>query len=50
MADMRDALAVMGLDPAAIRTELFGALAAINPGITGQVSRPPHQPSGPPGT
>jgi ferredoxin-NADP reductase/MOSC domain-containing protein YiiM/ferredoxin len=50
MSDMRDALAVIGLDPAAIRTELFGALAAINPGITGQVSRPPHQPPGPPGT
>jgi ferredoxin-NADP reductase/ferredoxin len=50
MADMRDALAMIGLDPAAIRTELFGALAAINPGITGQVSKPPHQPPGPPGT
>ena len=49
MADMRDALTVIGLDPAAIRTELFGALAAINPGITGQVSRPPHQPPGPSG-
>ena len=50
MADMREALAAIGLDGAAIHTELFGALSSINPGITGQASRPPHQPSGPPGT
>jgi len=49
MADMRDALTVIGLDQAAIHMELFGALASINPGITGQVSKPPHQPPGPPG-
>ena len=48
MADMRDALTAIGLGQAAIHTELFGALGAINPGITGQVSRPPHQPPGPP--
>ena len=48
MADMRDALTAIGLRQAAIHTELFGALGAINPGITGQVSRPPHQPPGPP--
>ena len=50
MADMRDALADIGLERADIHTELFGALAAINPGITGQACRPPHQPPGPPGT
>jgi ferredoxin-NADP reductase/MOSC domain-containing protein YiiM/ferredoxin len=50
MADMRDALADIGLERADVHTELFGALAAINPGITGQASRPPHQPPGPPGT
>jgi ferredoxin-NADP reductase/ferredoxin len=50
MAGMRDALTVIGLDPAAIHMELFGALASINPGISGQVSRPPHQPPGPPGS
>ncbi|MDX6421456.1 MAG: hypothetical protein QOG28_6076, partial [Trebonia sp.] len=49
MADMRDALTAIGLGQAAIHTELFGALASINPGITGQVSKPPHQPPGPPG-
>jgi ferredoxin-NADP reductase/MOSC domain-containing protein YiiM len=50
MADMRDALTAIGLDRDAIHTELFGALAASNPGITGQVSKPPHQPPGPRGT
>jgi ferredoxin-NADP reductase/MOSC domain-containing protein YiiM len=49
MADTRDALTAIGVDPAAIRTELFGTLPAINPGLTGQVGRPPHQPLGPPG-
>ena len=49
MADMRDALTAIGLGQAAIHTELFGALASVNPGITGQVSKPPHQPPGPPG-
>ena len=50
MADMQDALTALGVDPAAIHTELFGALPSINPGITGQARRPPHQPPGPPGT
>jgi ferredoxin-NADP reductase/MOSC domain-containing protein YiiM/ferredoxin len=48
MADMRDALTAIGLGQAAIHTELFGALGAVNPGITGQASKPPHQPPGPP--
>jgi ferredoxin-NADP reductase/MOSC domain-containing protein YiiM/ferredoxin len=50
MADMQDALGGAGLTPAAVRTELFGALPAVNPGITGQVRRPPHLPPGPPGS
>jgi ferredoxin-NADP reductase/MOSC domain-containing protein YiiM len=50
MAEMRDALTTLGADPAAIHTELFGALPAINPGLTRQTRRPPHQPPGPPGT
>ena len=49
MADMRDALTVIGLGQDAIHTELFGALPSVNPGITGQSRRPPHQPPGPPG-
>jgi ferredoxin-NADP reductase/MOSC domain-containing protein YiiM len=50
MADMGAALTAIGLGPAAIHTELFGSLPASTPGITGQASRPPHQPSGPPGS
>jgi ferredoxin-NADP reductase/MOSC domain-containing protein YiiM len=49
MTDMRDALTAIGLGQAAIHTELFGSLPSVNPGITGQASRPPHQPPGPPG-
>jgi ferredoxin len=47
---MRDALTAAGLDQDRIHTELFGALPSINPGLTGQASRPPHQPPGPAGT
>jgi ferredoxin-NADP reductase/MOSC domain-containing protein YiiM len=50
MADMQDALTALGIDPAAIHTELFGALPSINPGLTRQAGRAPHQPPGPPGT
>jgi ferredoxin-NADP reductase/MOSC domain-containing protein YiiM len=50
MTDMREALTAIGVDPAGIRTELFGALPSINPGLTGQTRRPPHAPDGPPGT
>jgi ferredoxin-NADP reductase/MOSC domain-containing protein YiiM len=50
MADMRQALTALGVGPDRIHTELFGALPSVNPGLTGQVRRPPHQPPGPPGT
>jgi ferredoxin-NADP reductase/MOSC domain-containing protein YiiM len=50
MADMQEALTALGIDPARVRTELFGALPSINPGLTGQARRPPHPPDGPPGT
>jgi len=33
----------------AFHTDLFGALPSVNPGLTGQHRRPPHQPPGPPG-
>jgi ferredoxin-NADP reductase/MOSC domain-containing protein YiiM len=49
-ADMRAALTAAGLDPARIRTELFTALAAVNPGVTRRPDRAPHPPPGPPGT
>jgi ferredoxin-NADP reductase/MOSC domain-containing protein YiiM len=48
MADMSDALTASGLGQAAIHTELFGALPAVRPGITGQAAKSPHQPPGPP--
>ena len=48
MADMRDALTAIGLGAAAIRTELFGALPSVSPGIARLASGPPHQPPGPP--
>jgi ferredoxin-NADP reductase/MOSC domain-containing protein YiiM len=50
MTGMRDALTALGTRPAGIFTELFGALDAITPGLTGQHRPPPHQPPGPPGT
>ncbi len=50
MVDMQHALAAAGVDPARIHTELFGALPAITPGLTGPAGRAPHPPPGPPGT
>ncbi|HEY0813401.1 MAG TPA: MOSC and FAD-binding oxidoreductase domain-containing protein [Pseudonocardia sp.] len=50
MTDIQQALTGIGLAPARIHTEVFGALAAINPGVVGAAVLPPHQPSGPPGT
>jgi ferredoxin len=50
MADMAEALAAVGIGPALVHTELFGALPPTNPGLVGQTRRPPHQPPGPPGT
>ena len=50
MTDMQDALTALGVDPARIHTELFGALPSINPGLTGQPRRSPHPPDGPLGT
>ena len=50
MDDVREALTGLGIGQSRIRTELFGALSAINPGLTGQARQQPHQPPGPPGT
>jgi ferredoxin-NADP reductase/MOSC domain-containing protein YiiM len=50
MTGMQDALTAVGLDPARIRSELFGARPSVNPGLTGQVRRSPHPPPGPAGT
>ena len=48
MADVGEALATLGVTD--VRTELFGARSAINPGVVGARSTPPHQPPGQPGT
>jgi len=50
MDDMQHALTAIGVEPARVHTELFGALARINPGVTGQDRPAPHQPPGPAGT
>ncbi len=50
MADIRLGLLAIGLDAARIRAELFGARPPVNPGLTEQARRPPHPPSGPPGS
>lgn len=50
MAQMRGALAGAGIEESQIHSELFGALPAINPGITDAPYRSPHLPDGPPGT
>ncbi|MET7680428.1 MOSC and FAD-binding oxidoreductase domain-containing protein [Streptomyces sp. NPDC005423] len=49
MADAEARLRAHGVRPERIHTELFGALAAVNPGVTPTAVVPPHQPSGPAG-
>ncbi|GAA1121888.1 MOSC and FAD-binding oxidoreductase domain-containing protein [Kribbella jejuensis] len=48
MTDMQGALNSLGISR--VRTELFGALASMNPGVVSEPTRPPHQPDGAPGT
>ncbi|SOE33356.1 MOSC and FAD-binding oxidoreductase domain-containing protein [Streptomyces sp. OK228] len=50
MSTVTSALQRAGLSSSNIHTEVFGALAAINPGITRTGSGPPHLPPGPRGT
>jgi ferredoxin-NADP reductase/MOSC domain-containing protein YiiM/ferredoxin len=52
MTDMEHALGDLGIDPARVHTELFGALPSTNPGVIEQAGahHQPHQPPGPPGT
>jgi ferredoxin-NADP reductase/MOSC domain-containing protein YiiM len=46
MLAIRDALVDLGLPLDMVHSELFGALPAINPGITDISRTPPHQPPG----
>ncbi len=50
MNDMHEVLVELGIAPERLHTELFGALPAINPGVTDTRRPPPHQPPGPEGT
>ena len=49
MNELSSGLATYGLDPARVHSELFGAAAALTPGIAA-TSIAPHPPAGPPGT
>ncbi|MFD4598053.1 MOSC domain-containing protein [Streptomyces sp. NPDC058464] len=49
MDDLSGHLRELGLRPERIRTERFGAVAAVNPGVTATAAVRPHQPPGPPG-
>ncbi|TPG32835.1 MOSC and FAD-binding oxidoreductase domain-containing protein [Mycolicibacterium hodleri] len=48
MDELSSGLAAYGLDPSRVHSELFGAAAALTPGIAA-TSVPPHQPVGSPG-
>lgn len=50
MADLRAALGELGIAPERVHTELFGALAPINPGVADVRQATPHRPPGPEGT
>lgn len=50
MDSLRAGIGALGVPPARVHTEMFGAQAPINPGVVGQPSRPPHEPEGPAGT
>ncbi|BDX35191.1 sulfurase [Mycobacterium antarcticum] len=49
MTELSSGLATYGLDPSRVHTEIFGAAAALTPGIAA-TSVPPHPPVGPPGS
>jgi ferredoxin-NADP reductase/MOSC domain-containing protein YiiM/ferredoxin len=50
MEEISAGLAAFGLDAAHIRTEPFGPAPGLTPGIASTPLRPPHPPSGEPGT
>ncbi|MEU5539224.1 MOSC and FAD-binding oxidoreductase domain-containing protein [Streptomyces sp. NPDC020362] len=50
MDDLGAGLRRQGLRPERIHTEQFGALPAVNPGVTPTSAVRPHRPPGPPGT
>ena len=50
MDDITSALTGLGLEPGQVRTEVFGAGAAVTPGIAAGPTRAPHLPAGRAGT
>ena len=50
MDDLSAGLAALGFDASRIHTEVFGPAAGMTPGIAATPARPPHPPSGPPGS
>ena len=50
MTEVSAALAALGVDPARIHTEIFGAAPAQTPGIASAVAPAPHLPPGDPGS
>jgi ferredoxin-NADP reductase/MOSC domain-containing protein YiiM len=50
MEQLTGALVAAGLEPGKIRSERFGSVSSINPGVVAALARPAHQPPGTPGT
>jgi ferredoxin-NADP reductase/MOSC domain-containing protein YiiM/ferredoxin len=50
MEEIAGALVAMGLDASRIHTEPFGPMPSQTPGIASASAKPPHLPSGPPGS
>jgi ferredoxin-NADP reductase/MOSC domain-containing protein YiiM len=50
MQELTGALVAFGLDPARIRTEIFGTGPTMTPGVVTTPARAPHPPGGAPGT
>jgi ferredoxin-NADP reductase/MOSC domain-containing protein YiiM/ferredoxin len=44
MADMKEALTTMGVEPGRIYVELFNGSESMTPGVVGAATRPPHLP------
>jgi len=49
LTDVTAALTAVGIPATQVRTEVFGARAALTPGIAATPARPPHPPTGQPG-
>jgi ferredoxin len=46
MADMKEALATLGVTPERIHVEIFNGSESMTPGVVGAVTRAPHLPEG----